>query len=245
MHAVGKSHIGKLREQNQDAVFVNTAGLGPLPNLFVVADGMGGHSSGDIASSSAMAAFCGFFDGHELGKNLEDCLVAALAEANAQVHSVATNNAEYHGMGTTFSAATIKDKKLYYAHVGDSRIYLIEYDKISQLTKDHSTLTADMLREGIISEEEAKGYPPCVLNRAIGTDPDVIIDSGVADLEGVKYVLICSDGLADMISNDMILEIFKQGKDDVALITDVLVQAALDGGGRDNISVIVIGGEAL
>jgi protein phosphatase len=254
MHASGKSHIGKVRDQNQDAIFVNTDGLGPLPNLFVVADGLGGHSCGDIASNRAMAAFCGFFENNVENpdgalkddiSDYEDMLADGLTFANLQVHDDSLNNREYGDMGTTFTAAVLHNGFIHYVHVGDSRIYLVKNHiennlQLIQLTKDHFSLTADLVAQGLLTEEEAADYPEVVLTRAIGTDSNVKIDKGKAELEGVCYILLCSDGLTNMIDDGGILNIIISANslDEAA---EMLVNAALNAGGLDNISVIVIG----
>ncbi|MDR2167717.1 MAG: Stp1/IreP family PP2C-type Ser/Thr phosphatase [Clostridiales bacterium] len=245
MQSSGKSHVGKVRTQNQDAILISEVGPAPLPNLFIAADGLGGHSSGDIASNRAMAAFCAFFENAGHAESLEDLLAGALAFANLQVHEDSLNNQEHQGMGTTFTACSIHKKMIHYVHVGDSRIYLVKNDaenslQLVQLTKDHFSLTADMVAAGLLTEEEAKGYPEAVLTRAIGTDSDVKIDKGAASLEGVVYILLCTDGLTNMIDDNEIANIIKSTKslDEAA---ETLVNAALDAGGRDNISVILIG----
>ena len=240
MHATGKSHIGKVREQNQDAYFLNPNGHGDLPNLFVVADGIGGHQSGDIASNRALAAFCDFFDTHKAHEALEMSLAEALQVANVQVYNDSMSNEAFKGMGTTFSAASITADKMHYVHVGDSRIYVIKENEIVQITKDHFTLTEDMVKEGLLTEEEAKDYPVSVLTRAIGTDPDVRIDRGQVRLEGVSHVMICSDGLFGMIDNDDEMFAIIKSTDNTDEAVDKLIKAALDCGGRDNITVILI-----
>ncbi|MCL2168793.1 MAG: protein phosphatase 2C domain-containing protein [Defluviitaleaceae bacterium] len=243
MQAVGKSHIGKVRLENQDAIYTNAEGLMALPNLFVVADGLGGHSAGDIASNRAMATFCDFFDNHKIDGELNDSLTLALEAANLQVYEDSCNNRRHRGMGTTFSAASILDGFLHYVHVGDSRIYAVDKSSaginLIQLTNDHFSYTADMVAEGLLTEAEAEDYPESVLTRAIGTDPDVTIDKGKVPLSGVSFVLLCSDGLTNMVSNDDILGIIN-GNGTLEEKAEALIGAALAGGGLDNISVILI-----
>jgi len=250
--AAGKSHIGKVRDANQDAFFVSLQGPLPLNNLFVVADGLGGHSAGDVASKRALGAFCDFINktNENIVKNsegtvcaFEDIMAEALVFANLEVHEQSVSNENYKGMGTTFSAAVINKENncLHYVHVGDSRIYLVDDEGIKQVTADHSNVTADMVEKGFISVVEAKKYPRVVLSRAIGTDEEVTIDKGTADIkEGVKYILLCSDGLTNMLDDEQIFEVFKT-KEDVDGLCERLVQGALNAGGLDNISVIVIG----
>ena len=239
MHAVGITHIGKVREQNQDAIFVKSEGYMNLPNLFIVADGLGGHLAGSVASNTAMEAFCNFLYDHKPTKHIENSLVSALCVANEQVYNDAVKNKEHKGMGTTFSVVVVHEEKVHYAHVGDSRVYLIKDDAMTQITKDHFSLTADMVRDGVITQEEAKKYPASVLTRAIGTDLDVKIDKGVVALEGASHILICSDGLTNMVDNENILKIIKNFEN-LEQATQALIDAALDGGGLDNISAILV-----
>ena len=240
MLGYGKSDIGKLRANNEDAFYVNNEGPGPLSNLFVLADGMGGHNAGEIASKQAISSFCDFITKNTGFMYKQDFLAEALAFANTKVHTDAQSNPQLSGMGTTFSACTISENNLYYAHVGDSRIYIVKDGEIKQLTKDHS-LVADLVTEGLISEEEAKNHPDKnVLMRAVGTDLQVIIDKGYYPLNGVDYVLLCSDGLTDMISDQKILDILQEGAEIPDKI-DLLITAALEAGGVDNISAIVMG----
>jgi protein phosphatase len=242
MKVVGKSHIGKVRESNQDAFFVSLDGPLPLPNLFIVADGMGGHSAGDIASARAVEAFCDFVKGSSsIISVCENFLAEALAYANSEVHYQSLSKAEHRGMGTTFSAVSIDaHNRLYYVHVGDSRIYFVNKQGIRQITKDHSGLTADMVEQGLLDAEEAKKYPRVVLSRAIGTDEEVRIDKGLVDLKDTQYVLLCSDGLTNMLSDEQIFKIMS-AETDLDELCERLVESALDAGGSDNISVIVIG----
>lgn len=240
MLGFGKSDIGKLRANNEDAFYVNNEGLGQLSNLFVLADGMGGHNAGEIASKQAISSFCDFITKNSGIMYKQDFLADALAFANKKVHTDAQNNPQFSGMGTTFSACTISENNLYYAHVGDSRIYVVRDGEIKQLTKDHS-LVADLVTEGLISEEEAKNHPDKnVLMRAIGTDLQVVVDKGYCSLSDVDYVLLCSDGLTDMVSDQKILDILQSGGEIPDKI-DLLITEALEAGGVDNISAIVMG----
>ena len=241
LRAAGKTHIGKVREQNEDAFFISPTGPAPLPNLFLVADGMGGHNAGDFASSSAIGVFCDFFDTFDNVVPLENCLFEALTKANENVYFSSQINSNYKGMGTTLTAATITANSLHFAHVGDSRIYLIKNnDTISQITKDHISFTADMVAQGVITKDEAKKLPKRVLTQAVGTDVLVEIDKNAVLLENTSHVLLCTDGLTDMLGDSEILEIIKSNTK-IDEIAEKLTEAALDAGGRDNISVIVIG----
>ena len=240
MRGFGKSDVGKVRANNEDAFYVNNEGPAPLANLFVVADGMGGHVAGDIASNQAVSAFCGYFDEQKNFVYTEQYLADALGYANARVYGQAKGNSELAGMGTTFSAVTTDGNNLYYAHVGDSRIYIVTESGMSQLTRDHS-LVAEMAERGIITPEEAINHPEKnIITRAVGTDGHVNVDKGYIPLVGIKYVLICSDGLTDMVNDADILKILQNG-DTMPGKVDDLVAKANGGGGNDNISVIVMG----
>jgi protein phosphatase len=243
MRVAGKSHIGKVRDSNQDAFFVSLDGPAPLENLFIVADGMGGHSAGDVASARALEAFCDFVSKSDnVVGAYEDFMAEALNYANSEVYFQSLNKIEYRGMGTTFSAVSVRGGCLHYVHVGDSRVYLVGGQGLKQVTTDHSSLTADMVAQGLIDAEEAKKYPRVVLSRAIGTDEEVRIDKGFAEPgEDVGYILICSDGLTNMLGDKQIFEIFDEPAKDAGEICERLVQGALNAGGSDNISVIVIG----
>ena len=246
MQATGKSHIGKVRAQNQDAFYVSKTGPAPLPNLFVVADGLGGHNSGGIASNGALAAFCDYFENRDMLNDFESFLSEALTAANLRVFDESLTTLENRGMGTTFTAATIHDETLYFVHVGDSRIYITKRVdgvlEMEQITNDHFTRTADMVADGILTEDEAKNYPETVLSRAVGTDPDVNIDRGRYFLKDAEHILMCSDGLSNMLSNEEILQIIENNNENFEQIAEKLVEAANDAGGRDNITVIAIGG---
>ena len=242
MLGFGKSDVGKLRASNEDALYVNNEGPAPLTNLYVVADGMGGHNAGEIASKRAISVFCEYLDKNKHFVYTEQFLVDALLYANSRVHDDARQNSELAGMGTTFSAVTVDENNLYYAHVGDSRIYIATEEGLGQVTRDHS-LVAEMAEKGIITPEEALHHPEKnVITRAVGTDGHVNVDKGYFPLNGVKYVLICSDGLTNMVSD---AEIFAVLKNDDAMTdkVDILIAKANDGGGDDNISVIVMGWE--
>jgi len=242
---IGKSHIGRVRAQNQDTILVKNDALGVLPNLYVVADGLGGHQSGEVASRRAIEAFCAFFDGLE-GEGCEgELLSAALLYANKKVYEDAINIAENRGMGTTFSVVATCGQSLHYAHVGDSRIYLYMHDGgLVRLTTDHISVTAELLAQGLITQEEAARYPATVLSRAVGTDVDVKIDLGVALLDGAKYAILCSDGLYNMLTDGEIATIVAAERD-LDVMTEKLIAAANKAGGKDNISVIVIGWDEL
>ena len=251
----GKSDVGKVRANNEDTIYVNNEGLGNLPNLFIVADGMGGHNAGEVASAGAVEAFCNHL--REISDTINndadsimDLLTQCLELANRNVHGDAQNTPDHAGMGTTFTACVINEDRLIYAHVGDSRVYLFHdntdsgFDNgepIVQLTRDH-TLVADMVDAGSVTPDDARCHPnKNILTRAVGTDTGVIIDSGIVSLENVKYVLMCTDGLTDMLDDTVMREIITTDSS-ISEKIDTMIAKALDAGGDDNISVILIGG---
>ena len=240
MLGFGKSDVGKVRANNEDAIYVNNEGPTPLPNLFIVADGMGGHNAGDVASKKAISAFCEYFNDNSDYVYVEDFLADALLYANVQVHTDAQADTSLSGMGTTLSAVTTDADNLYYAHVGDSRIYIVSESHIMQITRDHS-LVAEMTERGIITKEEAMCHPEKnVITRAVGTDIHVNVDKGYFPLDNVKYILICSDGLTNMVVDAEIYDIM-MSETKMQEKVDCLIAKANEAGGDDNISVIVMG----
>lgn len=229
--------IGRKRQLNQDYIYLTENPIGNLPNLFIVADGMGGHKAGDYASDLAVKTVT-----WEVGNSTETSPVKilnhAISRANQVLRERASENFALHGMGTTLVVATCIDRLLQVANVGDSRLYVIG-DEITQITKDHS-LVEEMVRMGGIGREEARNHPDKnIITRAVGARDDVEVDFFELELETGDMVLLCSDGLTNMVDDETICQILKNGnslKDRV----EELVQTANSNGGRDNISVIVI-----
>ena len=239
---ISRTDIGKVRAKNQDAIFVRDEPFGGLDNLYIVADGMGGHKAGEIASKMAIEAFCEYIEkNHALVKeeNLENHLKMGVVFANSQVFSAQRLNPDWKGMGTTFSACAFKNNKLFYAHVGDSRIYSFAKKEITPVSHDH-TFVAEMLRFGKITETEAQIHPhKNILTRALGTESTILTDAGSFPVSEDMKILICSDGLSNMVSDKEILEIMNRDTDDGAK-ADALLALALENGGKDNISLIIV-----
>ncbi|MBE6015840.1 MAG: Stp1/IreP family PP2C-type Ser/Thr phosphatase [Lachnospiraceae bacterium] len=238
MRAYGMTDIGKKRSVNQDNIFFSTTPVGNLPNLFVVADGMGGHKAGDYASRYAtdvvIESIMNNTDTHVVS-----IITKAVNDANNKVHIKAGTQEEYNGMGTTLVIATIVDNKLITANVGDSRLYLIEDGKIRQVTEDHS-LVAEMVRMGQIDEKEARERPDKnIITRAIGVSEYIQADFFTNELENNDYVLLCSDGLTNMLEDGEILSIVDSDIDIEKKASDLIDSANLKGG-KDNIAVIII-----
>lgn len=236
MQAYARTDIGCVRKMNQDVFFYSTEPVGPLPNLFIVADGMGGHRAGDFAARYAIDVCV-----ESVRTSSQTSPIKALDEAvklaNSKVFEKSESNAEYQGMGTTMVLSFIESGQLYVANVGDSRLYLLG-DGLSQVTEDHSYVAA-MVRAGEITEEEARCHPDKnMITRAIGVSDSVRIDYFEVDLKPGDRILLCSDGLTNMVVDGEIGEILEQDSPEQAV--DDLVERALYYGGADNITAVVV-----
>jgi protein phosphatase len=218
---------GRKRRRNEDAYVVE-------PPLFAVADGMGGAQAGEVASRLAAAAL------KESGADEggEQRIVALIQEANRRVYDRSNRDPSASGMGTTMTVALVENGQVAFGHVGDSRAYLIRAGTMEQLTEDHS-LVAELMRSGKLSPEEAESHPQrSVITRALGTDPDVDVDTFTIAAEIGDIFLLCSDGLTTMVSNGAILDLVESHRGDMNKALRALVQAANKGGGEDNITVV-------
>jgi serine/threonine protein phosphatase PrpC len=220
---------GRKRRINEDSYVI-------APPLFAVADGMGGAQAGEIASALAAGAL------EESGADGggERRVAELIQEANRRVHERATTDAATAGMGTTITAALVEpDGRVVFGHVGDSRAYLLRDDTLEQLTNDH-TLVAELVRRGELSPGEAQVHPQrSVITRALGTDPDVDVDTFAVDAQPGDIYLICSDGLSSMVGSRDIEEILRKHRADLAGASRALIQAANRGGGEDNITAVL------
>lgn len=229
--------IGQRRQLNQDFIYVSETPVGNLPNLFIVADGMGGHKAGDYASVLAVETVVEDISA-SFEKKPARIMEHAITRANTHLRERASEDFSLNGMGTTLVAATCLGRFLQVANVGDSRLYVIG-DEIVQITEDHS-LVEEMVRMGGIGREEARNHPDKnIITRAVGAKDDVEVDFFDWELQTGEMVLLCSDGLTNMVDDETICRILKGGgslRDRV----EKLVQTANLNGGRDNISVIVI-----
>jgi protein phosphatase len=225
----GLSDPGRKRRRNEDSYVLE-------PPLFVVADGMGGAQAGEVASRLAASAFREYHDADDLAP--EERVTAIVQEANRRIYDRATGDRTVSGMGTTLTAALVSDGTITIGHVGDSRAYRLRNGALEQLTDDHS-LVADLVRGGRLSPEEADLHPQrSVITRALGTDPEVDVDTITVDAEAGDLFLLCSDGLTSMIGDDEIERILRDAGslDDAAA---QLVRAANSSGGEDNITVVL------
>jgi PPM family protein phosphatase len=226
---------GRRRRHNEDAFVAE-------PPLFAVADGMGGAQAGELASSLAAAALK---DSQAPGGGGEGRVDELIQQANRRVYERQSQDAAASGMGTTMTVALVEDGRVAFGHVGDSRAYLIRGGALEQLTEDHS-LVAELVRSGKLSPEEAEGHPQrSVITRALGTDPDVDVDTFSIETKPGDLFLICSDGLTSMVDDETILEEVARNRHDLKSAAKALVRAANKGGGEDNITVVFfeIGGE--
>jgi PPM family protein phosphatase len=228
------SDIGRVRTHNEDSVLAQ-------PPLFVVADGLGGHEAGEVASSIAIETV----RDHAPRRPDAKSLARAVKAANREVIRSAREGYGKSGMGTTMTAAIVEGTQIAIAHVGDSRAYLLRSGQLEQITDDHS-MVADMIRRGQLTDAEARYHPNrSVITRALGTDPAMYADTYEFTAGNGDRLLLCSDGLTGMLEDAMIAETLVTYRDP-AVAARALVDAANDAGGHDNISVIVVdvGGES-
>ena len=223
-----RSDTGMVRTGNEDSFLARSP-------LFVVADGMGGASAGEIASRTAVEEFAA---GIPSGDNPEAQLAQVVAAANAKINADAAANESRRGMGTTITAALVGDGTVAVAHVGDSRAYLIRGGAIAQLTRDH-TLVDELVRQGQLTEQEAAEHPQrSIITRALGPEPSVEIDTFSQPLEDGDILLLCSDGLTGMVGDRDLLDTVQSAKS-LAAAAKSLIASANAAGGRDNITVLL------
>lgn len=237
MKSYSLTDVGVVRKVNQDYVYTSDKPVGHLPNLFVVADGMGGHRAGDYASKYTVEVL-----ERELKRtdeeDVERALIQAVKVANHELIREAGTDEHLKGMGTTIVVATIINQMMYFANVGDSRLYLINQG-ILQLTKDHS-LVEEMVRLGGIKPEEAKHHPDKnIITRAIGAKEEEEVDFYEHRLKKGDIILMCTDGLSNMVEDEELFHIV-QGARDVVEAAEMLVETAKENGGTDNIGLVLI-----
>jgi serine/threonine protein phosphatase PrpC len=219
---------GRKRRRNEDDYVVE-------PPLFAIADGMGGAQAGELASSLAAGAVR---DDEGTERSGERRVAELIQEANRRVYQRSSQDAAASGMGTTMTVALVGDESVVFGHVGDSRAYLIRDGKLEQLTEDHS-LVAELVRSGKLSPEEADTHPQrSVITRALGTDPDVDVDTFSIETAPGDVFMLCSDGLTSMVEDDVILETIEKNRDNLQGAAKALIRTANKGGGEDNITVV-------
>lgn len=232
------TNIGKRRKLNQDFVYTSEEPVGHLPNLFVVADGMGGHKAGDYASKLAVTTMVEDIAGSD-ETIPEKLLGRAIETANGKVRESAEKMPELEGMGTTVVAASCDGGTLSVANVGDSRLYIVGGHEIRQITRDHSWVE-EMVRRGGLRRDEARNHPDKnIITRAVGAEDTVKADFFSVKLEEGDLILMCTDGLTNMLEDEEIRMIL-DGARDIVEKAEELVRRANENGGMDNISVILI-----
>ena len=238
MRAVGLTDIGNHRSVNEDSYFVGNQPIGVLPNLYLVADGLGGHAAGDIASKitiDSVVEYCR----NDKEAEVEDLLRNAFEDANekVQMHGIQIN--KVYEMGSTLVGLSIYQDRYYIANVGDSRAYLFRDNTLVKLTKDHS-LVQKLQEEGVISEEEAFSHEKRnLILRAIGMEPIVKVDIYVAPAKEGDIFMLCSDGLSNFLRRQAMEEMFCQ-ENQLEILCQRLMDTALANGGTDNITIVMV-----
>ncbi len=249
LQAAGNTDVGKKRGHNEDNLC-----LLPEQNLYLVADGMGGHASGEVASQIAVDTVAEFYEETSQDKELtwpykmekdldyeENRMAASIKLANLRIFEKAKGDpSTHHGMGTTIVATYISDDTVYLGHVGDSRIYRLRDEELAQVTDDHSLLN-DYIKMKDLTEEEIENFPhKNVIVRALGMKETVQVDVNIDEPEDGDIYLLCSDGLCDMISDDEIRDIMTAESDDLDGCVEELIDAANEEGGNDNITIVLV-----
>ena len=238
MRIYSETDVGQKRKMNQDYVFVSQEPVGNLPNLFAVADGMGGHNAGDYASAHAVQTLVSQIQA-DADFNPIKVIRHAIEAANTEIIDQAQRDEGLRGMGTTMVVATIVGNYAYVANVGDSSLYVVQ-GQIRQVTRDHS-LVQEMVRLGEINAEEARNHPDKnIITRALGAEKTVDVDFFDLKLEPGNTILMCSDGLSNMVEDRKMEEIITNPDKDITWKGDTLIREANQNGGKDNIAVILI-----
>jgi len=233
----GRTDVGKHRENNQDNIFVSDDPVGSLPNLYIVADGMGGHAAGDFASRYAIQMVVDFVKKSSV-RNPISLIRRAIISANNEVYREAEKDVAKGGMGTTMVICVVDGLKLICGNIGDSRLYLIN-DDIRQITMDHS-LVEELIRSGQLERNKGRNHPEKnIITRAMGSRDEALPDFFEIGLAPGDRILMCSDGLSNMVENDELRDIVRENED-VKEAVDALVERANYYGGNDNISAVVI-----
>ncbi len=241
MEIGAKTDIGEVRDRNQDAYFISSSVSHPL---FIIADGMGGHKAGEIASNMVINVMStqlkeelkkSVLDDEDIQNKIED----SIAIANEKIYKKSLEDEKFSGMGTTVTLAYERDGRIYIGHVGDSRAYILRENTFYQLTRDHS-LVEELMRNGSISKEEAKNHPQRnIITRAVGTSEDIEVDIIVKKRYKNDILLLCSDGLSNMLSDDEIKEVLL-GSPSMNKACEDLVKLSKNKGGFDNITVLAV-----
>ena len=237
MQACALTDIGRRRHINQDFIFESTKPVGAFPNLFILADGMGGHKAGDYASKYLVETMVGYVSKTTVNDPVR-VMNNALMLSNAMIYHKSMEEEELSGMGSTIVAAVIEDDVMTVCNVGDSRLYLIR-DDITQVTRDHSYVQ-EMIDKGMMERGSEEYYKKKkYLTRAVGSEESVRADYFEVELMDGDYILLCSDGLTNMVDDDRLLSLIS-GNGSLEYKARKLIADANEGGGLDNIAVILI-----
>ena len=237
MISFGKTDIGMVRSMNQDSIFFSDKKIGNLPNLYIVADGMGGHQAGDYASSHAVSWFVDYIKECEY-INPITIIKTGIAKVNDMLLEQSNTHSHLKGMWTTFVVAVVVDHTMYVANIGDSRLYVMG-EEARQITLDHS-LVEELIRTGQLDRRRVRFHPEKnIITRALGTGNEAVPDFFEIQLQEDEKVLLCTDGLTNMIEDDEIRDIVMQ-KLFLDKICDQLIERANYYGGKDNIGVVVV-----
>lgn len=239
MQTCAKTDVGKVRKKNEDSIFLSDEKVHILENLYIVADGMGGHNSGEVASNSAIKYFIDYLENNNVPLDLEGIIMDGIFSLNKKIYDRSISEKENKGMGTTITLCTISDDKAYFGHVGDSRAYLLKGSELTQITNDH-TYVNEMVTKGLMTKEQAEIDPSRnLVTRAIGVDQTVLVDYIEKDIEKGDIILLCSDGLSGLV-NDEAIKAILLNCNNIDECADTLINNAIINGGSDNISVILI-----
>lgn len=222
---------------NQDCIYTCNVPVGPLPNLYIVADGMGGHAAGDFASRYAIELVVNFVKESTI-ENPISLLKRAMIYASNEVYKAAESDKSKAGMGTTMVVAVIDGDKLYVGNIGDSRLYIVN-DEIKQITMDHS-LVEELIRNGQLDRKKGRNHPEKnIITRAMGSRDEVTPDFFEIEVKRYDRILLCSDGLSNMVENDELKDIVREN-DSLEKVVDELISRANYYGGSDNVSAVVV-----
>ncbi len=231
--------VGKAREINEDSYYVDEE-----VGLFIVADGMGGHQAGEVASEVAVKTISSTIkeaiSQNPKGNQVPKVIEKAIAKANEEIYTRSIGNPDLNGMGTTIVLALCQKNKVYIAHVGDSRAYMIQNNTIKQLTQDHSAV-ANLIKRGEITARQARIHPQRhIITRALGTSEDVEIDISSYPWQKGEYFILCSDGLTDMLEDEEIKDVVSSHEGSSYDKCRELINLANERGGQDNVTVILV-----
>ena len=238
MKTFSETRAGKNRNVNQDCFLCEKEAVGALPNLFIVADGLGGHNGGDFASKYCVENVKDYIKNHK-GDSIISTIRSAITTVNEEIREKTKADEGLKGCGTTIVLSTIENDILYIANVGDSRLYVIKNGKLTQITEDHSVVE-EMIKSGIIKKEEARFNPhKNKVTRALGAEPDIEVDFFEVKLEKGDRVFLCSDGVSNMMDERILEEITSADKE-LPEICKILIDTAVNNGGKDDATVVMI-----